>query len=105
MLVAFIDGDPDCPLIVGRVHNMLEPVPFKLPENKTVSTWKSRSSKNGSETNFNEVRMEDLKGSEQLFVHAEFQRDDQTKKEMREWVPDRAAESCASRRQRAPGTS
>lgn len=86
VVVSYMEGDPDRPLITGRVYDEMQPVPYRLPDHKTVSTWKSRSSKNGTETNFNEIRMEDLKGSEQLFVHAEFQRDDRTKKEMREWV-------------------
>lgn len=86
VVVSYMDGDPDRPLITGRVYDEMQPVPYKLPDHKTVSTWKSRSSKGGSEKNFNEIRMEDLKGSEQLFIHAEFQRDDRTKKEMREWV-------------------
>ena len=86
VVVSYMDGDPDRPLITGRVYDEMQPVPYKLPDHKTVSTWKSRSSKGGSDKNFNEIRMEDLKGSEQLFIHAEFQRDDRTKKEMREWV-------------------
>jgi len=86
VVVSYMDGDPDRPLITGRVYDEMQPVPYKLPDHKTVSTWKSRSSKNGTDQNYNEVRMEDLKGSEQLFIHAEFQRDDRTKKEMREWI-------------------
>ncbi|MBL8178835.1 MAG: type VI secretion system tip protein VgrG [Bryobacterales bacterium] len=86
VVVSYMDGDPDRPLITGRVYDEMQPVPYKLPDHKTVSTWKSRSSKNGTDQNYNEIRMEDLKGSEQLFIHAEFQRDDRTKKEMREWI-------------------
>ncbi|MBI4904946.1 MAG: type VI secretion system tip protein VgrG [Acidobacteria bacterium] len=86
VVVSYMEGDPDRPVISGRVYDEMQPVPYKLPDHKTVSTWKSRSSKKGGDKNFNEIRMEDLKGSEQLFVHAEFQRDDRTKKEMREWV-------------------
>lgn len=86
VVVSYMDGDPDRPLITGRVYDEMQPVPYKLPDHKTVSTWKSRSSKKGSDQNYNEIRMEDLKGSEQLFIHAEFQRDDRTKKEKREYV-------------------
>lgn len=86
VVVSYMDGDPDRPLITGRVYDEMQPVPYKLPDHMTVSTWKSRSSKKGTDQNYNEIRMEDLKGSEQLFIHAEFQRDDRTKKEMREWV-------------------
>ena len=47
------------------------PVPYALPANKTQSGMKSRSSPGGSPANFNEIRMEDKKGSEQLYIHAE----------------------------------
>jgi type VI secretion system secreted protein VgrG len=86
VVVSFMEGDPDRPVVTGRVYDEMQPVPYKLPDKKTVSTWKSRSSKKGGENNYNEIRMEDLKGSEQLFIHAEMDRDDRTKKEMREYV-------------------
>jgi type VI secretion system secreted protein VgrG len=86
VVVSYMEGDPDRPLITGRVYDEMQQVPYTLPDHKTVSTWKSRSSKKGGESNYNEIRMEDLKGSEQLFIHAEFQRDDRTKQEMREYV-------------------
>lgn len=86
VVVSFMEGDPDRPVVTGRVYDEMQPVPYKLPDKKTVSTWKSRSSKKGGENNYNEIRMEDLKGCEQLFIHAEMDRDDRTKKEMREYV-------------------
>jgi type VI secretion system secreted protein VgrG len=86
VVISYMEGDPDRPLITGRVYDEMQPVPYKLPDHKTVSTWKSRSSKGGGEKNFNEIRMEDKKGSEQLFIHAEKQRDDRTKEEKRELV-------------------
>jgi type VI secretion system secreted protein VgrG len=86
VVVSYMEGDPDRPLITGRVYDEMQPVPYKLPDHKTVSTWKSRSSKGGGEKNFNEIRMEDLKGSEQLFIHAEKQCDVRTKEEKREFV-------------------
>lgn len=69
VLVDFLDGDPDSPIIVGRVFNAVEQVPHKLPENKTVSTWKSASSPGGG--GFNEIRFDDAKGREHVFVQAE----------------------------------
>lgn len=86
VVVDHMEGDPDRPMITGRVYNAEQVVPYKLPDHQTVSTWKSRSSKKGSETNYNEIRMEDLKGQEQLFIHAEYDRDDRTKHDYREWV-------------------
>jgi type VI secretion system secreted protein VgrG len=81
-----MEGDPDRPLITGRVYNEEQQVPYKLPDKKTVSTLLSRSSKGGSPTTFNEIRMEDLKGSEQMFIHSQKDRDDRTKEEKREFI-------------------
>ena len=71
VIVEFLEGDPDRPIITGRVYNGDMPVPYGLPANKTQSGMKSRSSPGGSTANFNEIRMEDKKGSEQLYIHAE----------------------------------
>ncbi|MBF8658758.1 type VI secretion system Vgr family protein [Pseudomonas putida] len=71
VIVSFLEGDPDRPIITGRVYNAEQSVPYDLPANATQSGMKSRSSKGGSPANFNEIRMEDKKGAEQLYVHAE----------------------------------
>lgn len=71
VIVDFIGGDPDYPMITGRVYNAEKMPPYDLPANKTASGIKSRSTKGGSPTDFNEIRMEDLKGKEQLYVHAQ----------------------------------
>ncbi|MCV9919570.1 type VI secretion system tip protein VgrG [Pseudomonas sp. BT-42-2] len=71
VIVSFLEGDPDRPIITGRVYNAEQTVPYDLPGNATQSGMKSRSSKGGSPANFNEIRMEDKKGAEQLYVHAE----------------------------------
>lgn len=71
VIVEYIDGDPDRPIVTGRVYNGDRPVPYELPENATQSGIKSRSSKGGKPANFNEIRMEDKKGSEELYLHAE----------------------------------
>lgn len=71
VIVEFIDGDPDRPIVTGRVYNGDRPVPYDLPGNATQSGIKSRSSKNGVPKNFNEIRMEDKKGEEELYFHAE----------------------------------
>jgi type VI secretion system secreted protein VgrG len=71
VIIEFLEGDPDQPIITGRVYNGDNPVPYALPANKTQSGMKSRSSPGGSPANFNEIRMEDKKGSEQLYIHAE----------------------------------
>jgi type VI secretion system secreted protein VgrG len=69
VLVAFINGDPDCPVVVGRVHDSSQPTPFSLPENKTVSTWKTASSPGGG--GFNELRFDDAAGREHVYMQAQ----------------------------------
>ena len=69
VLVGFLNGDPDAPIIVGRVFNATQRVPYKLPDHKTRSTWKSDSSL-GSD-GFNEIMFEDLKETELVYVQAQ----------------------------------
>jgi type VI secretion system secreted protein VgrG len=71
VIVEFLDGDPDRPIITGRVYNNDNMPPYSLPDNKTQSGIKSRSSKGGSDSNFNEIRFEDLKGKEEVYLQAE----------------------------------
>ncbi len=69
VIVDFLEGDPDRPIITGRVHHGAHMPPYELPDNKTVTTLKSLSSPGGE--GFNELRFEDRKGEEQIFMHAE----------------------------------
>jgi type VI secretion system secreted protein VgrG len=69
VLVAFLGGDPDRPMVVGRVYTNLQKVPYQLPQNKTQSGWRSQSSPGGD--GFNEIRFEDAKGREQVYIRAE----------------------------------
>jgi type VI secretion system secreted protein VgrG len=71
VLVEFIEGDPDRPIIMGRVYNASNPPPFELPDGATQSGILSRSSKDGTKENANEIRFQDKKGEEMLFLHAE----------------------------------
>jgi type VI secretion system secreted protein VgrG len=69
VLVTFLDGDPDQPVITGRLHNTLVPLFYKLPENKTISTYHGDSSP--GDNGYNEIKFEDLKGQELLYHQAE----------------------------------
>jgi len=71
VVVGFEEGDPDLPIIIGSVYNNSHMPPYDLPKNKTQSGIKSRSSLKGTADNYNEIRFEDLKGKEQILVHAE----------------------------------
>ena len=69
VIVHFLEGDPDQPIITGAVYNAGAMPPYTLPDEKTKSTIKSNSSKGGG--GFNEIRFEDKKASEQIFVHGQ----------------------------------
>ncbi|SPF52003.1 Rhs element Vgr protein [Candidatus Sulfopaludibacter sp. SbA4] len=71
VIVSFEEGDPDHPIIVGSVYNVDMMPPYTLPDNKTQSGIKSRSSLKGTSDNYNEIRFEDKKGSEEILCHAE----------------------------------
>jgi type VI secretion system secreted protein VgrG len=88
VVVSFVEGDPDRPLITGRVYNANQTVPYILPDRQTVSTFMSRSSKGGGTTNANEIRFEDKKGSEQIYINAERDMDYRVEVDSREFVGD-----------------
>ncbi|HEY2380030.1 MAG TPA: type VI secretion system tip protein TssI/VgrG [Terriglobia bacterium] len=69
VVVSFLEGSPDRPLITGSVYNAQSTVPYTLPDDQTKSTIKTMSSKQGSAGN--EIRFQDLKDSEELYLHAQ----------------------------------
>ncbi|WAS94525.1 type VI secretion system Vgr family protein [Nannocystis punicea] len=69
VLVEFVDGDPDRPLVTGCVYNALQQPPYPLPEQRSKSTLRTESTPGGG--GFNELRFEDARGSEELFIHAQ----------------------------------
>ncbi len=69
VIVDFLGGDPDRPIIVGRVYTNLQKTPYKLPDNKTQSGWKSNSTGGGG--GYNEIMFEDAKGKELVNMQAE----------------------------------
>lgn len=84
VIVEFLEGDPDQPIITGRVYNADAMPPYELPGKATISTLKSNSSKGGA--GFNEIRFEDKKGEEQIFIHGEKNVDIRIKNDAFEWI-------------------
>ncbi len=85
VVVDFLEGNPDRPLITGSVYNATELPPYKLPAEKTKTViFKSSSYKGGD--GFNELRIEDKKGEEQIFIHAERNKDVRVKNDRFETI-------------------
>lgn len=82
VIVDFLSGDPDQPIVTGRVYNSVNTLPYPLPANSTRSVWKSQTigekgeypeteKPPGSEKGSNEIRLEDKGGKEEVYVHAQ----------------------------------
>jgi type VI secretion system secreted protein VgrG len=84
VIVHFLEGDPDRPIIIGCVYHGENPPPYGLPDQKTKSTIKSNSSIGGE--GFNEIRFEDAKGSEQVFIYGQNDLDLRINHDRREWI-------------------
>jgi len=69
--VTYLEGDPDCPVVVGSVYNSDNMPIFSLPDNKTQSGILTHSSKGGGSSNFNMLRFEDKIGNEEIYTQAE----------------------------------
>ncbi len=86
VIVDFLEGDPDQPIIIGRVYNAEQMPPWDLPANATQSGILTRSSKGGGYGNANAIRFEDKQGSEQLWLHAEKNQDIEVENDETHWV-------------------
>jgi type VI secretion system secreted protein VgrG len=86
VIVDFFEGDPDQPVITGRIYNAEQMPPWELPANATQSGILTRSSKGGAYGNANAIRFEDKKGAEQLWIHAEKNQDIGVENDETHWV-------------------
>ena len=94
VIVDFLNGDPDYPIITGRVYNAMQMPPWGLPGNKTQSGFLTRSSKDGvpgdgmkaSPGTANAIRFEDLAGAEQLWLHAQKDQLTEVENDEDKWV-------------------
>jgi len=93
VIVDFLEGDPDKPIIIGRVYHGDNMPPYGLPDDKTKSTIKSDSSPGSG--GFNELRFEDKAGSEEIFIHAQ--------KDMNEVIENDMSQSVGNDRTRTVG--
>ncbi len=84
VVVDFLEGDPDRPLITGRVYNAEQTVPYGLPGKKMVSGLKSNSTPGGG--GYNEFIMDDTKGNELIREHGQFDKDSTIEHDLREHV-------------------
>jgi type VI secretion system secreted protein VgrG len=86
VIVDFLEGDPDRPIITGRVYNAEQMPPYDLPANQTQSGVLTRSSKNGTPENCNEIFFEDKKGEELIYIRAEKDMTQATENDQCDWV-------------------
>jgi len=86
VVVHFLEGDPDNPIVIGSVYNAALKPPYTLPDEKTRSGIKTHSSPGGTSATLNELRFEDKKGEEQIFVQAEKDKVIRIKHDRLEWV-------------------
>jgi type VI secretion system secreted protein VgrG len=84
VIIEFLEGDPDRPIITGRVYNAQAMPAYDPKTNPTMSTIKSNSSEYGG--GFNEIRFEDKAGEEQIFIHAQNNHDHRVLNDSLEWI-------------------
>jgi type VI secretion system secreted protein VgrG len=86
VLVDYLNGDPDRPVITNRVYNNLQPHPWGLPANATQSGFLTRSTPKGTAEDANAFRFEDKIGAEQIWIHAQRNQDIEVEHDETHWV-------------------
>ncbi|MBU5613040.1 type VI secretion system Vgr family protein [Geomonas azotofigens] len=84
VVVDFLEGDPDRPVVIGQLHNGMNLPPYQLPAEKTKICIKSCSTPGGQ--GYNELRFDDKKGAEQLYLHAQREQVNRVNEDSLEWV-------------------
>lgn len=93
VLVAFLEGDPDRPVVVGRVYNAQNMPPFKLPGNAAITGMKTLSMDSSGKSvagKWNELRFDDTDGAEQIYMQAQFNFDTRVLNDEKHWVGNEA---------------
>ena len=103
VVVQFLDGDPDRPIIIGAVYNNENLMAWKLPEQATLTGYKSRTSDGGDESKANELRFEDKKDSEYIWFHAERDFHRQVEHDAFDWVGNNESVKVTLTRKEAIG--
>ncbi|WP_437498731.1 type VI secretion system Vgr family protein [Sorangium sp. So ce1099] len=101
VVVDFLEGDPDRPLVVGSVYHGTNVPPYALPADKTKSTIKSNSSMGGG--GFNEIRFEDKKGAEEIFLHGQKDWNIAIEHDKKQWIGNDEALEVAHDRSKVVG--
>lgn len=83
VIVAFLEGDPDAPMIVGRVYNSENMPPFSLPDKKTICGIKTKTYKGDG---YNELIMDDTPGDELIRIHGQYDMDSTIRHDLREHI-------------------
>ena len=91
VLVSFLEGDPDRPVVTGSVYNGLNAPPRALPDHKNISGYLTRSTLNAASDESNELRFDDTKGSELLRLHAQRDYVMRTEHDLPEWIGNNVA--------------
>jgi type VI secretion system secreted protein VgrG len=103
VIVSFLEGDPDRPIVTGRVYNATQTVPYPLPANQTRSTFMTRSSEGGSASTYNELRFEDKAGAEQVFLRGQLDYDTNILHDSREAIGNNLSLTVAKNQMESVG--
>jgi type VI secretion system secreted protein VgrG len=103
VVVHFLDGDPDRPLVLGAVYNNENMMAWKLPEQKTLGGFKSRTTDKGDAATANELRFEDKKNNEYIWFHAERDFHRQVEHDAFDWVGNNESVKVTMTRKEAIG--